>query len=406
MVGRARAAYGRRMSPRGKNRRRRAVALIAGCAALLLGAVPAAASAATISLDSVVSTGATTVMGYSVAGATPGHVYEIQVRRYKSGCADLLGIYGGSPQFQADATGARSATTEVGSATAGDQMRLGLEDLNTNAFVLSDCKDVPEGPRVAFAAADYTVGENAGAVTLRILRTGGLGAEIKFALSLNLATKRNPAPFGDAGRDFASGPIDVTIPAGASSVDVPWPIVNDTVAEGPELFTVYMAGLYNGVQAEPSVAEVLINDDDPAAAPDGGSNGGGSGAGAPAIAATTSLGALKPIKARKKISITVTSGRATKVDVAIVQWIRKTSTCRYVKAIGSIGIAKRIKSLAACRVKGFVTAKLDAKTKLFTRTLPRGLPKGAYTVSSRAHSKDGSVEPTFTPSNQRTLRVT
>ena len=52
-----------------------------------------------------------------------------------------------------------------------------------------------------------------------------------------------------------------------------------------------------------------------------------------------------------------------------------------------------------------MAAKVNATKKTFVRTLLRGLPKGAYTVASRARQSDGTLQASFTPKNQRTLHV-
>ena len=232
-----------------------------------------------------------------MTGVTPGRTIYMSASFDPSDCTQADSFTGNDP-FVADASGTVSATLEVGSEPAGTSVGVsgyspgggGLEH-----SPLSACKTVPEGPHVAFGAADYTANENAGSVTLKVVRTGGLESEIKLGFSsTQVAGKRNAAPFADMGVDYSDSSINATIPAGAGSVDVPFALLDDKVADGPKVVVLSMSGLRNGVQVEPSHAEILINDDDPPAGPGTGGSSGGGGLAVAAAALAAAARRRKP----------------------------------------------------------------------------------------------------------------
>jgi hypothetical protein len=115
-------------------------------------------------------------------------------------------------------------------------------------------------PRIQFAKADYAVAETAGSVTLTVQRIGPASATVTVPYSLAGVT----ATGGSVDFDSTGGTL--TIPAGQSSRTLVVPIVNDTVNEVPETFTVTLSDPTGGgaILGTPAVATVTITDNDPA----------------------------------------------------------------------------------------------------------------------------------------------
>ncbi len=116
-----------------------------------------------------------------------------------------------------------------------------------------------ETPRLQFATAAYTVAESAGSVTLTVQRAGPTTAQnsVQYALAGVSAT--------GGGVDFVSTGGVLTFAAGVASRTIVVPIVNDTINEGPETFTVALSNATGGaILGTPSVATVTITDNDPA----------------------------------------------------------------------------------------------------------------------------------------------
>ncbi len=398
-------------------------AAMAGCAASAISPVAASAAGPAPHIDSLVSTGRQIDIGYSVTGALPNHPYDAFIRRYLASddtCSSAVGTFGQQPQFQTDASGSFSGTVSVPSQEAGVHIAMVLGDAQTTPETVSDisnCFEVKPPPALSFATLDYSVSENAGFVVLKVARSGDLVPEVTFSLGMFTAATRTPGRAAVGGVDAAAGPITGTIPAGAASVDVRWPIIDNSTYEGNRVFDVYFRESPSATTPDVATAgqhaDVVIVDDDAESSPTTGPSGGGSGGGAAAnggavVPVRSSFAALRPVKAHRKLTVAVrvSSSTATGVDIAIVRWTRKTSTCRYVTATGTIGIARNVRSLAVCRSKGFVSAPRNRGTSQYTRTVLRGLPKGTYTVASRAHDALGAPEPSFGAANQRTLRVT
>lgn len=410
------------MPGRGSSRRRLTSAVVVGCAASAIVPVAASAAGPAPHIDSLVSTGRQIDIRYSVSGALPNHPYDAFIRRYlafDATCTSPSGTFGEQPQFQTDGSGSFSGTVSVPSQEPGVHIAMVLGDALTTPEAVSDisnCFEVKPPPALSFATLDYSVGENAGFVALKVARSGDLAPEVTFSLGMSTAATRTPGRAAEGGVDAAPGPITGTIPAGAASVDVRWPIIDNSTYQGNRVFDVYFqespSATTPDIATASQQADIVIVDDDAQSSPTtnpsgGGSSGGTAPSGGAVIPVRSSFAALKPVKARKKLTVTVrvSSPEATAVDVAIVQWTRKTSTCRYVRAAGTIGIARNVRSLAVCRSKGFVSARRNRGTGQYTRTVLRGLPRGAYTVASRAHDELGAPEPTFGAANQRTLRV-
>ena len=115
-----------------------------------------------------------------------------------------------------------------------------------------------ETPRLQFATASYTVAESAGSVTLTVQRVGPTTTAntVEYALAGVTAT---------GGGDFANTNGVLTFAVGVASRTIVVPIINDTINEGPETFTVTLSNPSAGaLLGTPAVATVTITDNDPA----------------------------------------------------------------------------------------------------------------------------------------------
>jgi hypothetical protein len=117
-----------------------------------------------------------------------------------------------------------------------------------------------EQPRFSFAAPTATVSESASAVALKVMRVGPTTGTytVNYALAGVTAT---------AGTDFNATGGTLTFGPGVTSLNITVPIVNDTINEPAETFTVTLSGPSAGAGlGTPTVATVTITDDDPAGA--------------------------------------------------------------------------------------------------------------------------------------------
>jgi hypothetical protein len=243
-------------------------------------------------------------------------------------------------------------------------------------------------PSVRFGSSPVLVNEYAGSAVLSI-------QPVRFSdtpLALQVTPTGGPAMSGATGAtpgaDFAPVAQTVTLPVGALTMPVRIPITNDTAVEGNETVTVSISGAQ--VSGGPAIV-IILDDDRP-----GGSSG----------SAASRLSALKKAKPGKRVTVSGTaSGTLRGVDVAIVQFTR--SACKVVNAKGKLTVVKNVKTLTACAARGFVPSTYNASKCTFGRTLAKGLPKGSYTVYSRARPKVGPAESNFSAKagNQATLKV-
>ncbi|MFN8522600.1 MAG: Calx-beta domain-containing protein [Chloroflexota bacterium] len=111
---------------------------------------------------------------------------------------------------------------------------------------------------VQFSSTAYSVAESGGTVAVTVTRTGGTAGGVAVNLSTvsGTAISTNPA-------DFAATATSVTFGAGETSKVVSIPIVNDSLAEGAESFSVVLSAPTGGaVLGAPATATVTIADDD------------------------------------------------------------------------------------------------------------------------------------------------
>lgn len=111
---------------------------------------------------------------------------------------------------------------------------------------------------IQFSSATFSVGEGDGAVNLTVVRSGGLG----FAVSARYDTVDQSAK---AGSDYTGASGTVTFAPGQFSKTISLPILQDTLVEPTETFTVILSNpSVNATIRSPSTTTVSIEDDDPA----------------------------------------------------------------------------------------------------------------------------------------------
>ena len=129
-----------------------------------------------------------------------------------------------------------------------------IEDSQAAITLLND----DSSGTLQFSAANYSVNENAGTVTVTVTRTGGLAQGV----SIRLLTVDGTAL---AGADYLSIRPTLIFDPGQTSASVTIPILNDNIHEPVETFLVALDGVTGGaVIGSPAVATVAIVDDDPA----------------------------------------------------------------------------------------------------------------------------------------------
>src|SRR5206468_2335890 len=101
-----------------------------------------------------------------------------------------------------------------------------------------------------------SVSESASGITLTVYRNNGSGG----AASVDYATASGTAT---AGSDFTSKSGTLSFADGEVSKTIVVPILEDTLFEGPESFTVTLSNPTNGTTVGASTATVTINDNDP-----------------------------------------------------------------------------------------------------------------------------------------------
>jgi glucose/arabinose dehydrogenase len=116
-----------------------------------------------------------------------------------------------------------------------------------------------QAPRLQFATANYSVAESAGSVTLTVQRIGPTTAQNTVDYTLAGVTAIG------GGVDFVSTGGTLTFAPGIVSRPIVIPIVNDTINEVAETFTVTLSTPTGGaILGTTSVATVTIRDNDPA----------------------------------------------------------------------------------------------------------------------------------------------
>ncbi len=190
----------------------------------------------------------------------------------------------GLPVAVSWATVAGTATASVDYRGASGQLRFAPGETTQQVVVpiLDDALDEPdetlalelsdaENARVARPAATITIIDDDAPPALAV--TGGSFDEAGGAASVTVALSAasgKPVTFtyttvdetAQAGADYATTAGSLTLAAGATSVVIPIPLVNDTLNENPETFRLELQAADNATIATAS-AQVTILDDDP-----------------------------------------------------------------------------------------------------------------------------------------------
>ncbi len=127
--------------------------------------------------------------------------------------------------------------------------------LGTPAAATINISDDDSAPEISLVSAVATSDESAASVEL----TAELSAVSGFEVSIDYATSDDSAV---SGSDYTGVGGTLTIPAGQTSAAISVPIVDDTLDESDETFTLALADPVNAVLVAPEAAVVTISDND------------------------------------------------------------------------------------------------------------------------------------------------
>ncbi|MEO8670971.1 MAG: Calx-beta domain-containing protein [Tahibacter sp.] len=160
--------------------------------------------------------------------------------RDPNGTLWIAGIAGGSDLFT------------TGDAYMGQKPGFG----SPSGFYMCVASDEDLPPALHLSAATYTIAESAASVTITVQRDG----PVTSALGVHYATSNGSAL---AGSDYTATSGDLPFAAGQSSATFSVPILNDTLDEIDEAFTITLSAPTGGaVLGTPSTASVTITDND------------------------------------------------------------------------------------------------------------------------------------------------
>ena len=112
---------------------------------------------------------------------------------------------------------------------------------------------------VGLSATTYTVDEGAGTVTITVQRTDGSEGTVTVDYATANGTATAPA-------DYTAASGTLTFRPGVTTQSFTIPIVEDTIAEAAETFTVTLTGPTGGAALGTTTATITINDNEPAVA--------------------------------------------------------------------------------------------------------------------------------------------
>ncbi len=195
---------------------------------------------------------------------------------------------------------------------------------------------------VGFQAFDETVTESAGALNLVLIRTNGTTGVI----SVRLRTVDGTA---QGGQDFAAVDTPVAFADGESVKNFSIPILNDSVAEDPEEFTVELSDPTGGGMIDPgaNVVRVTINDDD-----------------IPQVAVLSSAGAALTAESVSPPNNTIDAGETVTVLFAL----RNVGTLSTTNLIATLLETNGVTSPSSPQIYGRILSGGPSVSKAFTFT--------------------------------------
>lgn len=165
---------------------------------------------------------------------------------------DGLGGFGAPTKFS---VGANPFSVAVGDFNGDGKQDVVAANLtsDTVSLLLRDCSLT--APTIQFSAATYSVGEGAGQLTVTVTRTGDTAATstVHYATSNGTAT---------AGSDYTNTSGDLTFGPTVTSRTFDVPVIDDSLVEGNETFTVKLTAPTGATLGSPSIATVTIVDND------------------------------------------------------------------------------------------------------------------------------------------------
>lgn len=155
-------------------------------------------------------------------------------------------------------------STETLSVTLSSASGATLGTVRTATISITDNDTVTGTPgTVQFSPASYSVAENGGSVTVNVTRSGGSSGAATVAYSTVNGT-------ATAGSDYTSTSGTLSWAAGETATrTIRIPIVNDSVAEATEAFSVRLSAATGASIGSTSAATVTITDDDSGASSGG-----------------------------------------------------------------------------------------------------------------------------------------
>jgi hypothetical protein len=131
-----------------------------------------------------------------------------------------------------------------------------LKSDGSNTAVVTIADDDSGTSTIQFGSATYSANENAGSVTLTVIRSGG----VQLAASANYSTANGTA---QAGSDYTATSGSLNFAPGETQKTIVVPINDDAFIEGDESFSVILSNPSAGAAlGSPSGASVTITDND------------------------------------------------------------------------------------------------------------------------------------------------
>ncbi len=163
------------------------------------------------------------------------------------------GTFGAATNF---AAGSNPHSVAIGDFNGDGRSDLAVANMNSDNVSILLCSTAPG--TLALSSATYSAGEGAGSVTITVNRTGGTDCSV----TVNFVTANGAAI---PSSDYTSTSGTLTFNPGVASQSFAVPILDDTLFEGNETFTVIISNPGGGATLGAiSTATVTIIDDDPA----------------------------------------------------------------------------------------------------------------------------------------------